>query len=244
MHLDESWTSSLDDDDFSAARSFPITNGSRRVATRFDLAREIAVGRSVLHVGCVDHLPLIDDKIADGTWMHEVLHRSADRCGGIDVNAEGIEHLRSRGYGDLYVGDVTRPPQELLDGGWDVLFLGEILEHTDDPIGFLRGIREAWSGRVEQVVVTVPNAFAWSTLRAALGSREYINTDHRFWFTPYTMAKVAVRAGYAVDDLTVCEAFPENPRAGIRSRIRQKALNFALARRPIFQTSVVAQLVP
>jgi len=244
MKLDETWASSLDDDDFSAARAFAVTSDRRRVPTRFDLARELTAGQSVLHVGCVDHLPLIDDKIAAGTWMHEVLTRSAARCGGIDVNAEGIEQLRERGYGDLYVGDVSNPSDELLADGWGLLFLGEILEHTDDPIGFLRGIRESWGTSVDRVIVTVPNALAWSTLRGATHSVEVINTDHRFWFTPFTMAKVATRAGFRVEALHMCEAFPENPAAGKASLVRQKALNAVLARRPIFQSCVVVELAP
>lgn len=242
MKLNEMWRRSLDGEDFSAGRAFHISPDSSKVLTRFDLAKAIVPGRSVLHVGCVDHLPLLDQKVANGTWMHQVLVDNATRCGGIDVNEEGIEELTRRGFPSLTVGDVTTPSQELLDEGWDLLFLGEILEHTDDPIGFLRGIREAWGPAVSTVVVTVPNAFSWSTLRATLRGNEIINTDHRYWFTPYTAAKVATRAGFEVEEIHMCEAFPENPAAGRASMVRQKSLNAMLARRPIFQSSVVAVL--
>lgn len=243
MKLDDQWVSALRGETFSSGQSFLVRSEGARVPTRFDLARELAVGRSVLHVGCVDHVPLLDEKLAAGTWMHDVLAGAATRLGGIDVNAEGIELLRERGYADLHVGDVSRPSPELAKDHWDVLFLGEMLEHHDDPVGFLSRIRERWS-HVGNVVVTVPNAFAWSTLRRTLRSEELINTDHRFWFTPFTIAKVAVRAGFSVDELHMCESSAPQAGAPLPGRVKQGVLRFALARRPIYRSCIVVVLSP
>ncbi|MGI9578069.1 MAG: hypothetical protein ACR2OH_07730 [Microthrixaceae bacterium] len=243
MRLDSEWDKYLSGEDFSSSHAFPIPAEHRRPLTRFEVGSAIAAGRAVLHVGCVDHMPLIEDKIAAGTWMHEVLSDAAGRCGGVDINADGIDHMRSMGYDDLHVGNVDAPERELLESGWEVLFLGEMLEHTDDPIGFLASVRNAWAGSAESVVVTVPNAFSWSTLRPTLRSTEVINTDHRFWFTPYTAAKVAVRAGFKVDSIHLCESFPETHDVGVASRIRQRVLREVLSRRPIYQSSVVLELL-
>ena len=41
------------------------------------------------------------------------------------------------------------------------------------------------------------NAWRFGSIRGALNNTEIINSDHRFFFTPYTIAKVAIDAGYA-----------------------------------------------
>lgn len=198
----------------------------------------------MLHVGCVDHLPLIDEKIEAETWMHEILCSVAAKCGGIDTNAEGIEALRKRGYDDLWVGDPSETTDsDLMSRDWDVLFLGEMLEHVDDPVGFLRRLHVVWAGRAETVVVTVPNALSWSTIRGGLGAgTEVVNTDHRYWFTPFTLAKVAHQAGFDVEQLYMCESFEYGLTGGAFSRLKQSVLAWGLRRRPIFRSVIVAEL--
>ena len=36
-------------------------------------------------------------------------------------------------------------------------------------------------------------------------SGEYSDADHRYWFTPYTLAKVCSHAGYIVQEINFCE---------------------------------------
>lgn len=244
MDLDDHWRNALDGTVFSAGGLFRVSVSPDTPFTRFDAARRLARDRRVLHVGCVDHLVLLDPKIASGTWMHEVLCSIAQTCGGIDVNAEGIAELRRRGYENLWVGDPAFSPEaELLAGPWDMLFLGEMLEHVDSPVEYLTKLRTTWEGKCRSIIVTVPNALSWSTIRSAIRSGgEVINTDHRYWFTPYTIAKVASRAGLEVMQLFLCEAFPVNDKAGILSRAKQRALANVLRRRPIFRSIIVAEL--
>lgn len=242
MQLDQHWRNALSGDSFSAGDSFQIRAGSADPVTRIDAARLLAANKTVLHIGCVDHLPLIDQKIADGTWMHEILCKTAVRCGGVDINAEGIEAMRLRGYGDLWVEDASAP-NALAGTEWDLLFLGEMLEHVDNPVSFLAGLRETWQGRSKQVAITVPNSLCWSSVRAALSSgTEVINTDHRYGFTPYTIAKVATQAGFVVDELYMCDS--SDAPAGL-DRLRTaklRLLTAALQRRPIFRPVIVASL--
>lgn len=242
MQLDQHWRNALSGASFSAGDTFPIRSPRGEPLTRFDAARLLVANKTVLHVGCVDHLPLIDQKIAAGTWMHDVLSKAASRCGGVDVNAAGIEDMRRRGYADLWVEDVSEP-DALADTEWDVLFLGEMLEHVDDPVAFLHRLHSAWKGRSGQVAVTVPNAFCWSSLRGAIANgSELINTDHRYAFTPYTIAKVATQAGFSVDQLFLCEAFAFTAGNGLLSSAKQRLLRAALDRRPIFRSVIVATL--
>jgi hypothetical protein len=243
MKPDRSWIDALRGDAFSSSADFPIIDSRKYVPLRLDEVAERVQGRSVVHVGCVDHEGLIGQKIESGMWLHKRLSDVASKCVGVDINESGIARLVQEGWADVFVGDITRP-DTFVDPGtaWDVIVLGEIVEHVDNPVAFLAAIREAWAGRCNRLILTLPNAFAWSTLRSTGRSVESINTDHRYWFTPYTAAKVATQAGFIVNDIALCENYPENPSAGPASRSKQRLLRSVLIRRPLWRSSVVIDL--
>lgn len=193
-------------DTFSNGQRFRFALSPRPVR-RLDLLRRMATGKRVLHLGFADHLPLIDAKIAKGTWLHALLADVAASVTGIDNDAEAVAHCRALGYGDLHTLDVTTDalPADLDGQTWDLAVLGEILEHVDNPVAFLDGLRRTLDGRCAEIVISTPNAFEASNLVHAMRSVEFINTDHRFWWTPYTLAKVCTRAGLTVVDLDVCK---------------------------------------
>lgn len=177
---------------------------------RVPLVASLCADQRVIHVGCVDHLPLIEEKIARGNWLHGEITRVASACMGLDINREGIDFLRARGIGNVHFHDILG--DEPLPGGadeaWDVMVLGEVLEHIDNPVLFLQRLRARYQGRLARVVLTVPNAFSFENIKLAAGAREYINTDHRFWFTPFTLAKVLTSAGFTVQGFAFCDGFP------------------------------------
>ena len=57
---------------------------------------------------------------------------------------------------------------------------------------------------VEKVIITVPYAFGLRQMFSGLLKRENINSDHRYWFTPYTIAKVCIEAGIDPEELFFC----------------------------------------
>lgn len=162
---------------------------------------------TIVHVGACDHLPLIDEKIKKHTWMHALIMENADRVCGIDINRGAVSYCRSIGYDNIFYADLANNPsgtREILseyggvlsnDTAWEYIFLGEVLEHQDDPVHFLRCIRDNYGDMIKKIVVTVPHAFKYSNFRNALHGVEAINTDHRYWFTPYTICKVFAAAG-------------------------------------------------
>lgn len=241
MELDRKWREALDGTTFSSSETFVFDDQTDLL--RMDYLAQAVRGKRVVHVGCVDHLPLLREKIRTNQWLHQALCESAERCLGVDVNATGIAALQELGWSDVTVGDITQPSTFLADDdAWDLLVLGEILEHVDNPVDFLSSIRSGWNGRCDRMIITVPNAFGWSTLKGAVRSREEVNTDHRFWFTPFTAAKVATRAGWIVEDISMCESFP-NPTGGpVHKRLKRAALARWLTRNPLNRTSIVLLL--
>lgn len=49
-----------------------------------------------MHLGCIDHIELIDKKIALNNYLHTELIKVSDICYGIDINKENIEYLQKK----------------------------------------------------------------------------------------------------------------------------------------------------
>ena len=221
---------------FSPDLFLRISNSSSPMSERIDwIARQVA-GATVIHIGCVDHLTMIEAQRTKGLWLHEHLCATASRCIGLDVSEEGVRYVRNAlGYNDVFVCDVERddPPIGSLEL-WDYLVLGEVIEHTDNPVAFLTSLRRRFRGRVNRLIITVPNAFGWGNFVRAMGHREMINSDHRFWFTPYTLAKIVSRAEMEIELFDWVNSEP------VRVRGPRSLLRFLVCRiRPALRDTLV-----
>lgn len=78
-----------------------------RPMERIERLVELTRGKTVLHIGCADHLPLIDSKIAEGRYLHQCLVDNCAKVVGIDLNTEAIDHMKSLGFTDVYTMDVV-----------------------------------------------------------------------------------------------------------------------------------------
>ncbi|MFN4253614.1 MAG: class I SAM-dependent methyltransferase [Saprospiraceae bacterium] len=190
---------------FSSIYPFRL-KGQSEARTRIDFLKSYLPGKRVVHFGCVDHIPLIEHRRKTGKWVHEVLAQVCERVVGIDIVQAGIDYMTQNGFEAYNANAVTEEiPAAVKSQKWDYLVAGEVLEHIDDPVQFLKAIKAKYGPVTERIIITVPNAFSWSNFRASLRNEELINTDHRFWFTGYTLAKVATEAGIEVEGLEFCQ---------------------------------------
>lgn len=229
----------LNGDVLDAGLAFPIATVPT-TADRISILEGLVRGKRVVDLGCADHSDQIDAKLAAGQWLHGRLVASAERCLGIDIDAAAVEIVRRHGYKAVVANITTDEIPDLRDNQWDLLVLGEILEHIDDPVSFLQAIRRRHGSSVRRLVLTVPNALSWQTARAALSGVELINSDHRYWWTPYTLAKVLVRAGWVPEEFQFCEPVPDG-RIGRRpgGRLRRAIRNVAFRRWPHLKIDLV-----
>ena len=201
---------------FSNGRAFDLGNRGPALR-RSDRLVQLATGQRVLHIGCCDHLPLIQDKLQRGLYLHDNLCRVATQCVGVDTNTEGVALLRGLGFDETYVPDEA--PLSANDNGtpvpYDLCLLADVIEHVGDPVSFLRSMRRY---QFKRLVVATPNAFRW---RNSLPGPELINTDHRFWFSPYTLCRVLVDAGYEPEQVELCHG----DHASWRGALAAKVLN-------------------
>lgn len=164
---------------------------------------------SVIHLGCCDHIHLISKKRKEKRWLHDILLKNSKTVVGIDINKEAIDYLKNIGIPNLICADITKDvdiiKQELSDQGlkekWDFLICGEIIEHVNNPVGFLNVIKQEFADCVDKIIITVPNALRYTNFINALKGYEKVNSDHRYWFTPYTILKVISESGIEVEDI-------------------------------------------
>jgi 2-polyprenyl-3-methyl-5-hydroxy-6-metoxy-1,4-benzoquinol methylase len=202
----------------------------RRPDEIFELVR----GKSVLHVGCTDHLEIIEIKLQSNNLLHQQLSCVASACLGIDIDEKAAGYLRARGFENILIADITQPGiSQIAAARWDYLLLADILEHIDDPVSFLKAIAVHYKNNIGGVIITAPNAFGLIHMSAALGDGiESVNRDHRYWFTPYTLCKVAYRAGLIPDNIIMCA----NEYAEISEAFREVLLD-----KPILMDTIILE---
>lgn len=172
---------------------------------RGDVLVQQVAGRRVLHVGFADHVPLIASRVAEGSWLHARLSQSANVCIGIDINPQGVATARELGFDNVHALDIfaAQTPAQLADWQIDLVLVPDVIEHLPDPAAFLR--RLVHSLPAAEFVVTVPNALSLRNTFNAMAGVERINTDHRAWFSPFTLLKVLADAGLHTTGLHACQ---------------------------------------
>lgn len=198
MKIQEPTLNFLTGREFSNGVSMSLSEAKAPPENRYEYFRQMVKGKNVLHIGCTDHLPNIDSKRADGTWLHEILVHSAARCAGIDIDRAACEHVKKLGFKDVHCMDMIQDelPTEIKNSKFDYLILGEMIIQVDNPVAFLQAVRSKFAGIVEKAIITSPNALRIQNLVNALRGVESIHCDHRYWFTPFTLAKVMICSGF------------------------------------------------
>lgn len=229
LHLDTTDQKFLSGTEFSSIYQFKI-KGESEDLNRVALIARLVEGKRVVHFGCVDHIPLIEQRRREGVWLHEVLAKACTDLVGVDINSQGVQYMKDAGFETYNSNVVTEyPPSEIVSKQWDYIVAGEVLEHIDNPVEFLKAIREKYGRCTERIIITVPNALSYSNFRFALRNTEMINSDHRYWFTPFTLTKVALQAGITVESYDLCGDQKASP----------FSIKWWLKDRPLFRNRIV-----
>lgn len=202
MRFDDAVRPYIDGSTFSPSLRAKIVGENTRARSRIDYLEEVSRGKTVLHIGFTDHQESIEAKIPTNQWLHGRLMKAATRVLGVDINSDSVAYCRDTlGIGDVHVHDIVADPAlpEITGTHWDIAVLGEILEHVPNPTAFLAALHEKYGANIGHLIVTVPNAFFAENFTSARRDEEFINTDHRYWFTPFTLAKIGHDAGWALD---------------------------------------------
>lgn len=209
MNLNQ-YSNYLSGDQFSNSLDIVVAKKEKYIATRMEYIAEIAANKKIIHVGCTDHIELIDRKIGKGRWLHSLLTQKTQECLGIDINEKAIKYVKEKyNYKNIINFNIFSEdiPEEIKKQKWDYMILGEVLEHVDNPVLFLSQIKERYSEYVDKIIISVPNAFRLLNFKKSLRNLENLNTDHRYWFSAYTMAKITMLAGMSLENIKFCEYY-------------------------------------
>lgn len=164
----------------------------RRVHTDTDLTgfvEQAVAGRRVLDIGVVSHSARYFDEPG---WRHDRIRQAAGDCVGLDILEPLVNELNSRGFNVRCV-DATSDAD--LGERFDVVFIGDVMEHVDNPSALLRFAKRhvAPGGRI---LAATPNAFSRKFVRQFFKQGVMVvNLDHLAWFTPTQALEIARRIG-------------------------------------------------
>lgn len=215
MKIDSEVLKFLKGDTFQTSLTISLSKSKHDNISREAFITDMTKGTRVIHIGCSDHIQVINEKIETNTWLHKLLTDNSEKCIGIDIDKESIDYIKNElGYKNVFRGDITSDHfDEIKSDKWDFAVFGELIEHLDNPVNFLKSFKEKYGENVTRFIITVPGIYNRRQFRNMLNYKEIINSDHRFWFTPYTISKVVASAGYIPEKITYANlvklSFPE-----------------------------------
>jgi Methyltransferase domain len=169
-----------------------------RPVDRIGFITAVCAGRTVLDLGAMDETAWAA-KRGRGTWLHEEISRSALQVEGVDNSALiPAEGLHTAANAIIRRGDVGEPARIVagLEAAPDVIVAGELIEHLESPLQFLRGFAEIQRLTGKTLILTTPNATALHNILIGLASRESTHHDHLCILSYKTLATLCMRAGF------------------------------------------------
>ena len=188
------WMRISDDPNNGAAKKAVLDYllAARRVHTDSDLngfIDTLVEGKSVLDIGVAAHAARYLDQPG---FRHARIAKRARRCVGLDVLEPLVKELNARGF-NVVCADATSDAD--LGERFELVFIGDVLEHVNDTIALLRfAARHLAAGG--RVFATTPNPFSRKFYRRfRRDGTAIVNLDHLCWITPTQALEIARRAG-------------------------------------------------
>ena len=186
-----------------------------RVTTLIDAIKETKVP-GLLCVGCGTYPQKIKDHVKNNRFLFQVFTENFSNIMGIDNNEETINIMKELGYKNIFYADLVSPKSKAMASTFFeespfVVLLPDRLEHTENPINFLKQIIKNYGNKKNKLVLSVPNAYGYQRLqRLSKYGVELINDDHKYMFTPWTILKTLVMAGLVPERIEFAGYFDLN----------------------------------
>lgn len=149
--------------------------------------------RRVLHFGFAD-APLKAN-------LHAKVKAVAAFAYGVDIDGTAVEqYQRDTADANCRQGDVEGCGVIAVEPAspFDIVLVPEVLEHVRCPGKALATVAENCKAHGCEAIISVPNAFFFGNLFAAIGGKEVVHPDHRCWFSPQTLMRCIADSGMAV----------------------------------------------
>jgi len=204
-HFYEVYSEFLSGKKIVAAKRFYIPKNTL-VVNRIEYLRERCIGKKVIHIGCLDHPEVILEKRKNQTWLHSIISEVSEYCLGIDNNLHGYEIICKGTEGEnIELVNISKPfdDQTLHRLGsiqWDLILCPEVLEHITNHQQVLQNLHDI-SHHNTTLIITGPNAFRSVNFINTLRGFESVNSDHKYYFTFYTLSRMLAAHGWKPERL-------------------------------------------
>ncbi len=155
---------------------------------------KLAEDKNVLDIGVVQHET---DKVGKSTWLHRALTIKARKILGIDIDSTGINYLKSKKF-NVILADAQ---DFRLDETFDLVTAGDLIEHLDNPGGFLECVKKHLNPN-GRLVISTPNPFWWKTyLHVLIKGGACPHPEHTCWYCEQTLSQLLERHGFEVETI-------------------------------------------
>jgi len=153
--------------------------------------------KSVLDIGAIEHDLSYTEM---PSWKHRMLVEKASKVVGVDILEDYAKILNERGY-DIRVCDATS--DAYLGEKFDVVVLGDVIEHVSNPVGLIKFSIRHLSDHGE-IYAKTPNPYYIDKIRWLFNKNKgFENFEHIAAYTPTMALEVARRAGCELDSYIV-----------------------------------------
>ncbi len=161
--------------------------------------------KRVLHLGCIGFTNTEPTERV-GLFKQSLHYRLSENADvvGIDYAQSVIDLLQQDGLGqNILFGNVEKLDEVEVDGVFDVIVVGDIIEHIANPGKMLAGIKR-FCGPSTEILITTPNAFGiMGNIRYTFG-RYRESLDHVMTFNEYHVQQLLDWYGFSISSIDTC----------------------------------------
>lgn len=191
-----------DVNDIEKVRTFLLSKrfiDRKRIIEEY-LAAEVK-GKKVLDVGVCEHSV---EQIENDYWQHKHIVENARYCLGIDNDAALVKYVKRKGY-NVLVCDATSKVD--LGERFDVVLLGSIIEHVDNPVNLLKFAKRHLK-KNGKIIVGTANPMSWRWFQRTIDQETIVcNLEHVSWLSPSNIFELSRRAGLSYNRSVWCCVF-------------------------------------
>ena len=192
-------------------------------------------GKNILDVGCIGQ----DRDFGSNNWLHNKVKAVAGSIDGVDILTEQILELKKLGYSMLSIQEL-----EQKNFKYDVVLISDVIEHVNDPVGFLSYYSNFLSPGGRMLVSTPNSNRSLNFINILFNNNYTVNPEHVFWFCPRTFAEVTDRAKLTIQEFYWADNyFSMSQVRGVYQKFKISVSNFLFKWKSNFSPNMMFVLI-
>jgi 2-polyprenyl-3-methyl-5-hydroxy-6-metoxy-1,4-benzoquinol methylase len=172
------------------ARFFNIGKGFKKI----DWILPYVHNKEVLEIGSVGS---DENPSANEYWLHRAIAKNAKSCLGIDNNKALVTKLSQENYNIIYADAQNFNLSQV----FDIIVAGDVIEHLEDPKGFLQCAHNHLKDNGLLLITTCNPWFFLRFLRCLIKGDGGVHADHTMWFCTNTLTQMLRRNNFKVEKI-------------------------------------------